>query len=314
MKLYLDKDIFETLCALAASHFHISSVNIKRDYYLVMMLNNLANSEYVDKCVFKGGTSLSKCYSNVIRRFSEDIDLTLLPNPTYKDKQYDKALKDIESIMTQGFSIEKIIEERNSRNKSCWVWNKSENKESTKVKLEIGSRVIPYPFKKREIRSYIYEYLVFKNMLDDVNKYELKPFYLNVLDIERTFIDKIMAIKRHAICNTLNRKVRHIYDVCAMYKTKEIQSLFNNVNLLKSIVRKTKETDSFYLTKRKISTKYNPNESYNFDSWKKYLDNSVKSNYKSLKDIILDENIGLNFVNALKVLEEISNRLKEIDE
>ena len=43
-----------------------------------MMLKALADSPYAEQCVFKGGTSLSKCYPGSIDRFSEDIDLTFL--------------------------------------------------------------------------------------------------------------------------------------------------------------------------------------------------------------------------------------------
>ena len=44
-------------------------------------------SEYADKCVFKGGTSLSKCYPGSIQRFSEDIDLTYIPDDATSKKQ-----------------------------------------------------------------------------------------------------------------------------------------------------------------------------------------------------------------------------------
>lgn len=44
-------------------------------------------------------------------------------------------------------------------------------------------------------------------MFDLINKYELKKIQINVLNIERTFIDKVMAIKRHAICGTLKKKL-----------------------------------------------------------------------------------------------------------
>lgn len=43
-----------------------------------MKLQKLEQSEYADQCVFKGGTSLSKCCPGSIERFSEDIDLTFL--------------------------------------------------------------------------------------------------------------------------------------------------------------------------------------------------------------------------------------------
>lgn len=47
---------------------------IEKDYYVTMLLQELANR--LPFLVFKGGTSLSKCYK-VIQRFSEDIDLAV---------------------------------------------------------------------------------------------------------------------------------------------------------------------------------------------------------------------------------------------
>ena len=47
---------------------------IEKDYYVTMLLKLL--SDKIPYIVFKGGTSLSKCYK-VIKRFSEDIDITI---------------------------------------------------------------------------------------------------------------------------------------------------------------------------------------------------------------------------------------------
>ena len=47
---------------------------VEKDYYVTMILREL--TERQGFVVFKGGTSLSKCYK-VIKRFSEDIDITI---------------------------------------------------------------------------------------------------------------------------------------------------------------------------------------------------------------------------------------------
>ena len=86
-----------------------------------MLLENLAVSEFVEKCVFKGGTSLSKCYPGSIKRFSEDIDLTFL-GIDETDKVCDKTIKKIEKVMTVSAEIEKIDAERSNRSKSMFVW------------------------------------------------------------------------------------------------------------------------------------------------------------------------------------------------
>jgi hypothetical protein len=48
---------------------------LEKDIWVVWALRHLFSGPYADHLVFKGGTSLSKAYG-VIRRFSEDVDLT----------------------------------------------------------------------------------------------------------------------------------------------------------------------------------------------------------------------------------------------
>ena len=48
---------------------------LEKDIWVVWSLHQLFSGPYAEHLVFKGGTSLSKAYG-VIRRFSEDVDLT----------------------------------------------------------------------------------------------------------------------------------------------------------------------------------------------------------------------------------------------
>ena len=93
MNLYTNK---EDLCMLTSEYIGISEDAVKRDYYIAMLLQNLQNSNFAGECVFKGGTSLSKCYPQSINRFSEDIDLTFIPKEELSNNQYSKTLKKIE--------------------------------------------------------------------------------------------------------------------------------------------------------------------------------------------------------------------------
>ena len=77
MNLHEHKEEFEELIAIVADYIGVPADAVRRDYYIVQMMQNLQNSEYAEACVFKGGTSLSKCYPGSINRFSEDIDLIL---------------------------------------------------------------------------------------------------------------------------------------------------------------------------------------------------------------------------------------------
>ena len=310
MKLHEYQDEFRDLISIVANKLHIPESAVERDYYIVLLLKNLENSEYADKCVFKGGTSLSKCYPGSIERFSEDIDLTFL-GMELSDKVCDKNIKKIETIMTEGAQTEKIGAERFPRTKSMYVWFINED---NKIKLEIGSSVRPDPYSKKTFKSYIHEFLEEQGADDDIQKFELAAVTLNVLHIERTFIDKIMSVKRHAICESLDKKVRHIYDVTRLFMLPEIEEFLGDKSELKRLIQATKETDSYYLEKRGIAKEYNPKGAYDFDSWKQYFTSQIRSRYETLHKDLLYTDEQQKFDDALYAFSEINKIFAEIGE
>ena len=56
----------------------IRSEAVEKDWWVTLALKALFTSKYKDYMIFKGGTSLSKCW-RLIERFSEDIDIALAP-------------------------------------------------------------------------------------------------------------------------------------------------------------------------------------------------------------------------------------------
>lgn len=73
MNLHRDPEAFAELVTAASSELHIPVGIIEKDYYVTLALREL-NSR-IKGMVFKGGTSLTKCYQ-VLNRFSEDIDIS----------------------------------------------------------------------------------------------------------------------------------------------------------------------------------------------------------------------------------------------
>ena len=307
MNLHLHSKEFKELISIVANKMNLPESAIERDYYIVILLYNLSNSEYASQCVFKGGTSLSKCYPGSIERFSEDIDLTFL-GMNKSDKFCEKNIKNIEKIITQNFNTRKINEERNARNKSMYVWF---DDEQNKIKLEIGSNVKPDPYSTKTLKSYIHEYLEV-SFPEYIEKYNLKSVTLNVLNIERTFIDKLMSVKRHALCGTLKSKVRHIYDISRLFKLPEIQTFLKNKIELERLIKLTKETDSFYLRKRNIPVEYNPLGDYDFDKFKIHFSEEIKKIYENLHKNLLYTHEKQDFEEAIKIFKEINSILKEI--
>ena len=72
MNLHEHKEEFEELIAIVADYIGVPADAVRRDYYIVQMMQNLQNSEYAEVCVFKGGTSqqmLSRIYQSFFRRY-----------------------------------------------------------------------------------------------------------------------------------------------------------------------------------------------------------------------------------------------------
>lgn len=310
MKLHEFPDEFKSLISIVAKDKHLPEPAIERDYYIVLLLQNLANSEFADMCVFKGGTSLSKCYPGSIERFSEDIDLTFL-GMDKNDKTCERSIKQIESIMTVGASTEKIADERSKRSKSMLVWF---GEKSKAVKLEIGSSIRPDPYSKKTLKSYIQDFLEERGEYSDVLKYDLRQVTLNVLDVERTFVDKLMSVKRHAFCDTIASRVRHIYDVARLFNLPAIKDFLCNTVELKRLMNVTKETDSYYMQKRNISIEYNPVGAYDFESWKCRLDSNTRKAYESLHKELLYTDEQQSFDEALNVFSKINKILESVGE
>lgn len=66
-------DLFNETAALMGLH----PVIVEKDFWVCWILKQLFTiTEFSDRLVFKGGTSLSKCF-NLIQRFSEDIDIAV---------------------------------------------------------------------------------------------------------------------------------------------------------------------------------------------------------------------------------------------
>jgi predicted nucleotidyltransferase component of viral defense system len=310
MRLHENISEFNELITLTAQEKHIPESSVERDYYIVQALLLLSGSKNASRCVFKGGTSLSKCYPFSIERFSEDIDLSYIPEEGMKNKEIERKLKAIEKIMTSGAETEIIPEERNERNKSIWFWHGSRD---NKIKLEIGSSVRPEPYGVKTIKTYIHEYLETHCFDDVIAEFGLTEVRVNVLNIERTFVDKIMAVKRHAICGTINSKARHIYDVVRLFKMQEIQGFLADKPNLKRLMVLTKQTDAIYLEKRNIPEGYGPTGSFDFASWKTAF-MEAKGTYEHLHVDLLYTDKKQIFDDAVSVFEQINELLMQIDE
>ncbi|MBK5245952.1 MAG: nucleotidyl transferase AbiEii/AbiGii toxin family protein, partial [Peptostreptococcaceae bacterium] len=245
--------------------------------------------------------------------FSEDIDLTYITDDELNPRQNEKGLKKLEAALIGDLRSDKIIDERTPHSKSSFVYFGEDIDD--KIKLEIGSKVRPDPITTKKMKTYIQECLEFYGHKDDVIKFGLSEITVNTLSIERTFIDKVFAVRRHAIVGSLSKKVRHVYDVVKLYELDEVQEFLTDREKFKRIVALAKKTDYYFLENRRPDAEpYNSMEPFEFKSWKNKFDGNIKKEYENLHTFLLYTDELQPFSKALEVFDLIDNLMFEINE
>ena len=112
MKLHLDEPAFETLLLDVAGRTGIRADIIEKDYYVTLLLNELAGKQKEVPAYFKGGTALYKALGS-IRRFSEDIDLTV----AIDDCSNSQAKKRLDKAANGYLSLPRDSEDPGSENR-----------------------------------------------------------------------------------------------------------------------------------------------------------------------------------------------------
>ena len=74
MYLHNDKDLFSDILSETSRKYNLPVEIVEKDYFVTVFLKQIIKAQ--PDIIFKGGTSLSKCFK-LVERFSEDIDLNL---------------------------------------------------------------------------------------------------------------------------------------------------------------------------------------------------------------------------------------------
>lgn len=254
------------------------SVNIKnpiiieKDFWVCWTLDRIfSNSILSPHIIFKGGTSLSKCY-NMIERFSEDIDLTLSkqyigiteendPASVASTNQRGKRLEQLSNMVKKKIHNEVkplLIEEfRNyistyaadmewqlktdEKDEQSLIFHyptcfekKSDGYIQSSIKLEFGARGDVSPCEPKLISPYAQSLL--PELFDS-------PTEINVtaLIAKRTFWEKITLLHAEYHRDTTNpipiRLFRHYYDIVMLDKRNITQDALQDTALLDDVVQ-----------------------------------------------------------------------------
>lgn len=292
--LHKNSELFLQAINIVSQEKNILPEIIEKDYYVTLILKFL--SEKIPFIVFKGGTSLSKCH-NIIKRFSEDIDIAI---DTEISKSQKKNIKQsiIEVANFLELEITNIDEtrSRNNYNKYIFAYKSVLESENTFLKsgviLETSYITISFPTENKIVSSFIGNMMKTESP-DFIETFGLSDFTMKTQCIERTFIDKVFALCDYYLQNKISSHSRHIYDI---YKI--LPKINFNENFYKLIfdVREVRKISPICISsdeKYKISELLK--EIINKDTYKK--------DYENITEKILEEEI--NYETAITALKKI---------
>lgn len=234
---------------------------IEKDFWVCLMLDYLFHKcECKDYFTFKGGTSLSKCY-NLIKRFSEDIDLILdwrilgyrLNEPwlersnTKQDKFNKEANAKAELFLKEtllpvlqndfnrllNLKDAFYIDDKDAQT-ICFRYPAVYNDDSILqiLRLEIGALAAWTPSVVKNIKSYTAEYYpkIFETGTTDIR----------CASVERSFWEKATILHHEANrpkeLPMPRRYSRHYYDLYVIAHSEYKSAAFEQIDLLRKVV------------------------------------------------------------------------------
>ncbi len=242
MKLHLDKELFKEFIENLSSRTKIDSDIIEKDYYVSIILKDLSIKQDYLQAYFKGGTALYKIL-DTMNRFSEDIDLTVMVLDNQSNTKNGSRLK--ESAL--GYKVDGLELSKNEctinkgnvigiyKYDSAFNYDNSLHKAGI-IQVESTSFTVSEPYKKYNIEPLIYK---LANDIEKVTlkeKYDICDFNINIITLERIFVDKIFAVEFYYIRNMYFDAAKHLYDIAIMYQKDEIKNLLKNKNLLNELI------------------------------------------------------------------------------
>lgn len=212
--LHKNREEFKEAAARTAEDTGFVAEAVEKDYYVSMILRGI--SESLPFSVFKGGTSLSKCYG-VIKRFSEDIDLTTdIPLSQGQKKKMKYSLVDV--VRKLELNILNLEETRSRRDYNRYeiayesVFSSDFSPVSSVIILETSFTACSFPTVIMPVDNMIGDILK-AEAPELLKRYDLNAFCMKVQGLDRTLVDKVFAVCDYYLQNRVRKHSRHLYDI-----------------------------------------------------------------------------------------------------
>lgn len=238
MKLHTDKKLFRDAVNITAQQMNIPTIYVEKDYWVTFALKIIFSDEIGRDTIFKGGTSLAKCFK-MINRFSEDIDLVVIRREGETDNKLKRKLKDVENAINDTLpeiEIQGLTHKVGMSRKTAHSYSKefvgAYGQVRDVIVLEVTWLGYYEPFTKQKISSFVGEMMFNAGQAELIEKYEMQAFTVQVLEPIRTICEKIMSLVRFSYSerpiDDLKNKIRHTYDLHQLLQQKEFFNFLNS--------------------------------------------------------------------------------------
>ena len=223
----MNREVLEEIILNVNARTGIRNDILEKDYYVCLVLKDLATKQKDLQAYFKGGTALYKIL-NHMNRFSEDIDLTVKINEFDSNNSNRQRLKKA-ALGYEISGLELIKSETVDRKGSITsfyrydsLFSFNELFKSGKVQIEATSFTISEPLGTYFIEPLIYKYASDHEKKILKNVYQISEFSIEIIMLERILllqirIRKISQRPTHAIqvkILRISREHFHVFRRC----------------------------------------------------------------------------------------------------
>ena len=305
----LNKELLEELILNINNRTGIRNDILEKDYYVCLVLKDLSKKQDKLQAYFKGGTAIYKIL-NHMNRFSEDIDLTVKVNDNESNNSNRMRLKNSAiGYKIQGLELDKTetIDKKGSITsfyKYNSLFSMNELFKSEKIQIESTSFTVSEPVSTYTIEPLIYKYALKNEKKILKEEYDICEFNIEIIKLERIFVDKIFAAEFYFERNMYEDVSKHLYDISIMIKNDNIKEMLKNKQELNKLISyKRKEEES------RLGGIASNKEIKDFNYMKlKFNDELIDAFNKMQRIYVLDDESILTIdevKNTIKILFEI---------
>ena len=312
MNLHLKEKEFKNFLQIIKERANIDVDIIEKDYYVCAVLKELSKKQDYLKAYFKGGTAVYKILENM-NRFSEDIDLTVKVVPEKSNTRNKKRLK--ESAL--GYKIDglELIKEECIDNKgsvtgmykytSVYADSEIPLQRAGKIQVESTSFTV-----SEQTEKYVVEPLIYKLASDDEKKileekFDVSKIELEIIKLERMFIDKIFAVEFYYIRNMYMDVSKHLYDISILFNNDKIQNLLENKEELAKLIEYKRQEE-----KVRIGGIDENTEIKDFNYFKLDFNDVLIKEFENMQyKYVLNDKYKISIEEVKSILKQIYNRI-----